>query len=122
MKKYLFMFLLLALPISLIIANPTDSRRMIQLKVKKKVVHRSIEVSPVDAFVTGSLLEISFNCPFKEATITVLNNKTGEQVYYTQTRDNLVIIDLQEYEGNTEYSLNLLLDQSTFINGEFEIE
>lgn len=120
MKKGLFMFLLLVLPISLL-ANPTDSRRMIHLKVKQKVVHRSIEVSPADASVTGSLLEISFNIPFNEATISVSENKTGDEVYHEESiRDQIIIVHLDK--NNTEYLLNIQVDKDTFISGEFSTE
>lgn len=122
MKKYLLMFLLLVFPISIIFANPTDSRRMIQLKVKKKVVHRSIEISPADAFVTGALLEISFNTPFKEATISIVNNQTGEQVYCTTTNEPYIIIDLHENKNSAEYSLTILIDKDASVSGEFELE
>lgn len=123
MKKYLIILLVLVFPISTILAaNPGNSRRMIQLKVKQKVEHRSIGISPVDAFVTGSQLEISVKTSFKEVTISISDNQTGEQVYCTTTNDSFIIIDLSENKTSTEYSLTILIDKDTSVSGTFEIE
>lgn len=124
MKKSLFMLLLSTFLVSNLLANPTDSRKMIRLKVKKKVEHRSIEQSPVEAFITGSLLEIKFNCPYKEATISVSNLTTGEEVYVEENiNDQIVTVYL--YGSNAEsqeYMLNVQIDKDTFVSGEFSTE
>nr|WP_302830549.1 DUF3244 domain-containing protein [uncultured Bacteroides sp.] len=124
MKKNLFIFLLSMFIVSGLLANTTDSRKMIRLKVKKKVEHRSARYSPAEAFITNSLLEIRFNYPFKEAVISISNTMTGEIVYSAENINDRVIT-VYLYENNierNEYRLNIEIDKNTFISGEFFLE
>lgn len=123
MKKTFYLILLATFFASGILANPADSRKMIRLKVKKKMVHRSIQYSPVDAFINGPLLEIRFNSPFNEAIISVSNSVTGEEIYTEENKSNQVsTIYIGDYSENQEYLLNIEIDKDTFINGEFSTE
>lgn len=120
MKKRFFISLLLAIIASNLLANPTDTRRMIDLKVKKKMEHRSIIHPTTEAFITGSLLEIRFNSPFNEAIISVSDNNTGEKVCYKEIKnEEVIIIYLYGDNNETEYLLDIQIDDNTFINGKF---
>ena len=81
MRKTLFMLLLSTFLASSLLANPANSRKMIQLKVKKKVEHRSIERSPVDAFINGPLLEIRFNSPFRSYNLSFKPNDWRRSIF-----------------------------------------
>lgn len=122
MEKKLFTLLLSVIFTSNLLANPTDTRKMIELKVKQE--HRSVSVPPAIAFITGSFLEINFNCFYREAIISIYNNYTGEEVYHEKVTDESVVtMSLHELTANNvEYSLYILIGKNTIVNGEFTIE
>lgn len=124
MRKKLFILFILAFSANYLLANPTDSRKTIELKVKHKIERRSILASVPTAFITGTLLEINFDSSFRKATIKISNNYTGEEVYHEEAvHDENVIIDMLDFiSTNTEYSLYINLDENTTINGFFIFE
>ena len=124
MKKKLFILFALVIFSSSLLANPVDSRRRIELKVKHKIERRSILPSAPTVFISGTLLEINLNSSYNRAIIVITNNYTGEEVYHEESiHEASIIIDLYDVILNcTEYSLYILVDENTIINGHFAIE
>lgn len=125
MRKKRFTLIILAiLAVSSLFANPTDSRRRIELKVKHRIERRSAMPSSPVAFISGSLLEIDFNIPYNKATVVISNNGTGEVILQENVMyEENVIIDLCSVLSNDkEYSLFILVDANTTIHGNFSIE
>lgn len=125
MRKKLFIFFVLATFANCFYANPTDSRRTIELKVKHKIERRSILPSPPTAFITGTLLEIHLNNSCKNATILIINKNSGEELFHEENalNEEIITIDLFDMKSNNdEYSLYIFIDKEMTINGDFIIE
>ena len=75
-------------------ANEMTTARIIRLKNKTEVQHRSIPVTPA-AFIENSLLSIDLLSTVPTVTVTIKDAETGE-VVYTSTDLNVdkVYIDL----------------------------
>ena len=94
--------------------------RIIRLKNKTEVQHRSIPVTP-DASIENSLLSIDLLSTVPTVTVIIKNAATGE-VVYTSTDLNVdkVYIDLTGEEKG-KYTLEIQLPKEAFI-GDFELE
>lgn len=80
------------------------------MKVRQKIEHRSTNhPKPVQVHVSNSLLEIEFEYPPKDATITITNTETGEIIYYEKitSLEKSRLIDLFKEDKNTEYILEI---------------
>lgn len=110
MKRNLFLFTLMILCSNFIFSMPSDTRRQIRMKVRQKIEHRSTNhPKPVQVHVSNSLLEIEFEYPPKDATITITNTETGEIIYYEKitSLEKSRLIDLFKEDKNTEYILEI---------------
>lgn len=110
MKRNLFLFTLMILCSNFIFSMPSDTRRQIRMKVRQKIEHRSTNhPKPVQVHVSNSLLEIEFEYPPKDATITITNTETGETIYYEKitSLEKSRLIDLFKEDKNTEYILEI---------------
>ncbi|WP_195655569.1 DUF3244 domain-containing protein [Bacteroides sp. 1001136B_160425_E2] len=101
-------------------ANEMTTARIIRLKNKTEVQHRSIPVTP-DASIENSLLSIDLLSTVPTVTVIIKNAATGE-VVYTSTDLNVdkVYIDLTGEEKG-KYTLEIQLPKEVFI-GDFELE
>ena len=101
-------------------ANEMTTARIIRLKNKTEVQHRSIPVTP-DAFIENSLLSIDLLSTVPTVTVTIKDAETGE-VIYTSTDLNVdkVYIDLAG-EDKGKYTLEIQLPKEAFI-GDFELD
>ena len=101
-------------------ANEMTTARIIRLKNKTEVQHRSIPVTP-EAFIENSLLSIDLLSTVPTVTVTIKDAETGE-VIYTSTDLNVdkVYIDLAG-EDKGKYTLEIQLPKEAFI-GDFELD
>ena len=101
-------------------ANEMTTARIIRLKNKTEVQHRSIPVTPA-AFIENSLLSIDLLSTVPTVTVTIKDAETGE-VIYTSTDLNVdkVYIDLAG-EDKGKYTLEIQLPKEAFI-GDFELD
>ena len=101
-------------------ANEMTTARIIRLKNKTEVQHRSIPVTPA-AFIENSLLSIDLLSTVPTVTVTIKDAETGE-VVYTSTDLNVdkVYIDLAG-EDKGKYTLEIQLPKEAFI-GDFELD
>lgn len=101
-------------------ANEMTTARIIRLKNKTEVQHRSIPVTP-DAFIENSLLSIDLLSTVPTVAVTIKDAETGE-VVYTSTDLNVdkVYIDLAG-EDKGKYTLEIQLPKEAFI-GDFELD
>ena len=110
MKQKLILFTLMALCYSFISGMPLDTRRQIKMKVRQKIEHRStIHPVPIQVFISNSLLEIEFEDPVEDATITITNYETGKTIYHESvtSSEKSKFIDLLGEDNNTEYALKI---------------
>ena len=101
-------------------ANEMTTARIIRLKNKTEVQHRSVPVTPA-AFIENSLLSIDLLSTVPTVTVTIKDAETGE-VIYTSTDLNVdkVYIDLAG-EDKGKYTLEIQLPKEAFI-GDFELD
>ena len=101
-------------------ANEMTTARIIRLKNKTEVQHRSIPVTPA-AFIENSLLSIDLLSTVPTVTVTIKDAETGE-VVYTSTDINVdkVYIDLAGEEKG-KYTLEIQLPKEAF-TGDFELD
>ena len=94
------------------------------MKVRQPIEHRSTNhLDPVRVYVNNSLLEIEFEHPTQDVTITIMNSKTGKTIYHEKiiSLEKFRLIDLFEEDKNTEYTLEIL-SSSWFTTGVFTID
>ena len=101
-------------------ANEMTTARIIRLKNKTEVQHRSIPVTTA-ACIENSLLSIDLLSTVPTVTVTIKDAETGE-VIYTSTDLNVdkVYIDLAG-EDKGKYTLEIQLPKEAFI-GDFELD
>lgn len=101
-------------------ANEMTTARIIRLKNKTEVQHRSVPVTPA-AFIENSLLSIDLLSTVPTVTVIIKNAETDE-VVYTSTDLNVdkVCIDLTGEEKG-KYTLEIQLPKEAF-TGDFELE
>lgn len=124
MKRNLLLFTFMFLCSSFIFSMPSDTRRQIKMKVRQPIEHRSTNhLDPVRVYVNNSLLEIEFEHPTQDVTITIMNSKTGKTIYHEKiiSLEKFRLIDLFEEDKNTEYTLEIL-SSSWFTTGVFTID
>ena len=69
--------------LAFIFSMPSDTRRQIKMKVRQPIEHRSTNhPDPVRVYINNSLLEVEFEHPSKDVTITIINSETGKTIYY----------------------------------------
>lgn len=108
MKRNLLLLTFTVICSSFVFSMPSDTRKQIKMKVRQKIEHRStIQPTQVRASISNSTLEIEFEHPTKEVTISITNTTTGETVYYERSTafEKIKSIDLCEKDNNTEYTL-----------------
>jgi len=100
-------------------ANEMTTARIIRLKNKTEVQHRSVPVTP--ACIENSLLSIDLLSTVPTVTVIIKNAETDE-VVYTSTDLNVdkVYIDLTGEEKG-KYTLEIQLPKEAF-TGDFELE
>jgi len=116
-----FLLLTVLLQVSMFsFANEMTTARIIRLKNKTEVQHRSIPVIP-DAIIENSLLSIDLLTTVPTVTVIVRDAETNK-VVYTSTDLNVdkVYIDLAGKDKG-KYVLEIQLPTEAFI-GDFEIE
>ena len=94
------------------------------MKVKQKIEHRSTHhLDPIQVYISNALLEIEFEYPVKDATITIINSATGETIYHEKVTslEKIRYVDLFGEDKNIEYTLEIS-SPSWFITGVFTIE
>lgn len=99
MKRNLLLFTFMALCSSFIFSMPSDTRRQIKMKVRQPIEHRSTNhLDPVRVYINNSLLEVEFEYPSKDVTITIINSETGKTIYYEKitSLEKVRLIDLSE--------------------------
>ena len=124
MKRNLLLFTFMALCSSFIFSMPSDTRRQIKMKVRQQIEHRSTNhLDPARVYVSNSLLEIEFENPSKDVTITIINSETGKTIYYEKiiTLEKVRLIDLSEEDKKAEYVLEISTS-SWFTTGVFTID
>ena len=101
-------------------ANEMTTARIIRLKNKTEVQHRSVPVIPA-ACIENSLLSIDLLSTVPTVTVIIKNAETDE-VVYTSTDLNVdkVYIDLAGEEKG-KYTLEIQLPKEAFI-GDFELD
>ena len=121
MKKKLLSLLLIILFTGYISAEITTTRKKIELKVEKKIDHRSAIVNnPIQASIYNSVVEIHSEYYISNLIISIINTETGEIIYYNQHTDNLFNIDLSE-QIDTEYLILISIEDNLLIKGEFTL-
>lgn len=122
MKKKLLSLLLIILFTGYISAEITTTRKKIELKVEKKIDHRSAIVNnPIQASIYNSVVEIHSEYYINNLIISIINTETGEIIYYNQHTDNLFNIDLSEQNIDTEYLILISIEDNLLIKGEFTL-
>ncbi len=124
MKRNLLLFTFMFLCSSFIFSMPSDTRRQIKMKVRQPIEHRSTNhLDPVRVYVSNSLLEIEFEHPTKNVTITIINSKTGKTIYHERiiSLEKFRQIALFEEDKNTECTLEIS-SSSWFTTGVFTID
>lgn len=124
MKRNLLLFTFMALCSSFIFSMPSDTRRQIKMKVRQPIEHRSTNhPDPVLVYINNSLLEVEFEHPSKDVTITIINSETGKTIYYEKiiTLEKVRLIDLSEEDKKAEYVLEISTS-SWFTTGVFTID
>ncbi len=94
------------------------------MKVRQPIEHRSTNhLDPARVYVSNSLLEIEFENPSKDVTITIINSETGKTIYYEKiiTLEKVRLIDLSEEDKKAEYVLEISTS-SWFTTGVFTID
>ena len=106
MKRNLLLFTFMALCSSFIFSMPSDTRRQIKMKVRQPI-----------------LLEVEFEHPSKDVTITIINSETGKTIYYEKiiSLEKVRLIDLSEEDKKAEYALEISTS-SWFTTGIFTID
>ena len=108
MKRNLLLFTFMALCSSFIFSMPSDTRRQIKMKVRQPIEHRSTNhLDPARVYVSNSLLEIEFENPSKDVTITIINSETGQTIYQEKSTslEKYRLIDLFGEDKSAEYTL-----------------
>lgn len=116
-----FLLLTVLLQVSMFsFANEMTTARIIRLKNKTEVQHRSVPVTPA-ACIENSLLSIDLLSTVPTVTVIIKNAETDE-VVYTSTDLNVdkVYIDLTGEEKG-KYTLEIQLPKEAFI-GDFELD
>lgn len=124
MKRNLLLFTFMVLCSSFIFSMPSDTRRQIKMKVRQPIKHRSTNhLDPARVYVSNSLLEIEFEHPSKDVTITIINSETGKTIYYEKiiSLEKVRLIDLSEEDKKAEYALEISTS-SWFTTGIFTID
>ena len=124
MKRNLLLFTFMVLCSSFIFSMPSDTRRQIKMKVRQPIEHRSTNhLDPARVYVSNSLLEVEFEHPSKDVTITIINSETGKTIYYEKiiTLEKVRLIDLSEEDKKAEYVLEISTS-SWFTTGVFTID
>ena len=106
MKRNLLLFTFMVLCSSFIFSMPSDTRRQIKMKVRQPIEHRSTNhPDPVRV----SLLEIEFENPSKDVTITIINSETGQTIYQEKSTslEKYRLIDLFGEDKSAEYTLEI---------------
>jgi len=94
MKRNLLLFTFMVLCSSFIFSMPSDTRRQIKMKVRQPIEHRSTNhLDPARVYVSNSLLEIEFENPSKDVTITIINSETGQTIYQEKSTDSLIYLE-----------------------------
>lgn len=94
------------------------------MKVRQPIEHRSTNhPDPVRVYINNSLLEVEFEHPSKNVTITIINSETGKTIYYEKiiTLEKVRLIDLSEEDKKAEYVLEISTS-SWFTTGVFTID
>ena len=94
------------------------------MKVRQPIEHRSTNhLDPARVYVSNSLLEIEFENPSKDVTITIINSETGKTIYYEKiiSLEKVRLIDLSEEDKKAEYVLEISTS-SWFTTGVFTID
>lgn len=110
MKRNLLLFTFMFLCSSFIFSMPSDTRRQIKMKVRQPIEHRSTNHSvPARVYVSNSSIEIEFEYPPKDATITITSTETGETIYHEKitSLEKFRLIDLSGNDKSTEYTLEI---------------
>ncbi len=110
MKRNLLLFTLMIICSGLTFSMPSDTRRQIKMKVRQKIEHRSTNhPKPVRVHVSNSFIEIEFEYPPKDATITITNTETGETIYHEKitSLEKFKLIDLFGEDKSGEYTLEI---------------
>ena len=101
-------------------ANEMTTARIIRLKNKTEVQHRSVPVTPA-AFIENSLLSIDLLSTVPTVTVIIKDAETEEVVYTsTDLNVNKVYVDLAGEEKG-KYTLEIQLPKEAF-TGDFELE
>lgn len=101
-------------------ANEMTTARIIRLKNKTEVQHRSVPVTPA-AFIENSLLSIDLLSTVPTVTVIIKDAETEEVVYTsTDLNVNKVYVDLAGEEKG-KYILEIQLSEEAF-TGDFELE
>ena len=94
------------------------------MKVRQPIEHRSTNhLDPARVYVSNSLLEIEFENPSKDVTITIINSETGQTIYQEKiiSLEKVRLIDLSEEDKKAEYALEISTS-SWFTTGIFTID
>lgn len=124
MKRNLLLFTFMVICSGFIFSMPSDTRKQIKMKVKQKIEHRSTHhLDPIQVYISNALLEIEFEYPVKDATITIINSVTGETIYHEKVTslEKVRYVDLFGEDKNIEYTLEIS-SPSWFITGVFTID
>ena len=96
----------------------------VKMKVRQPIEHRSTNhPDPVRVYINNSLLEVEFEHPSKDVTITIINSETGKTIYYEKITflEKVRLIDLSEEDKKAEYTLEISTS-SWFTTGIFTID
>ncbi len=115
MKRNLLLFTFMVLCSSFIFSMPSDTRRQIKMKVRQPIEHRSTNhLDPARVYVSNSLLEIEFENPSKDVTITIINSETGQTIY--QEKSTSLEKYIAEFDGEAIYAseINTIIKQELY--------
>lgn len=124
MKKKTIVFLFIIFFAGCAFATSMATRKQIELKIEKKIEHRSSSYdSPIRAFIEGSLLNIDTETPIGNMIISIINRNTREPIYSNQLEElhSSFYIDLSGQELNSQYIVMISIEGYIFIEGEFTL-
>lgn len=124
MEKKTIVFLFIIIFTGYAYATSMATRKQIELKIEKKIGHRSSNNdSPIRVFIEGSLLNIDTEAPISNMIISIINRDTGETIYNNQLKEPhpSFYIDLSGQELNSQYAIMVSIESYMFIEGEFTL-
>ena len=124
MKKKTIVFLFIIFFTGCAFATSMATRKQIELKIEKKIEHRSSSYdSPIRVFIEGSLLNIDTETPIGNMIISIINRNTREPIYSNQLEEphSSFYIELSGQELNSQYIVMISIEGYIFIEGEFTL-